>query len=282
MGLLNFQKFYLTVCFLEMSLVWFSVFLHLCHWIPTCCSDLCDAQSLILAPFYPQHRSLIFGMYGGLAVLVTMGWTFMALVLSHCIILYSVALVKKKWMCFAAGLSTLASIKLEPYNSWQVNFTNAVGSFAMNCGCWRLCVQFPFQIPFGRVVKTDTDVTLTLAGGVGDWLFWSARCPVLWRLWLQHHALYELCFRELWEEGWQLHILWSAKVQLLPPILLFWSNHDFWPLPCPGEVSILTPEDNFSVRFGKLFVNQTMLNGTSEVWSTDWWFCTGKQHSAYS
>ncbi|RVE61610.1 hypothetical protein OJAV_G00172340 [Oryzias javanicus] len=67
----------------------------------------------------PKHRSLIFAMYGGLAVLVTMGWTFMALVLSHCIILYSVALVKKKWMCFAAGLSTLASIKLEPYNSWQ-------------------------------------------------------------------------------------------------------------------------------------------------------------------
>lgn len=50
-----------------------------------------------------------------------MGWTFMALVLSHCIILYSVALVKRKLMCFAAGLITLASIKLEPYNSWQVS-----------------------------------------------------------------------------------------------------------------------------------------------------------------
>lgn len=69
---------------------------------------------------YPQHRSFIFGLYGGLAVLVTMGWTFMALVLSHCIILYSVATVKSKLMCFAAGLATLASIKLEPYNSWQV------------------------------------------------------------------------------------------------------------------------------------------------------------------
>lgn len=44
----------------------------------------------------------------------------MALVLSHCIILYSVATVKSKLMCFAAGLATLASIKLEPYNSWQV------------------------------------------------------------------------------------------------------------------------------------------------------------------
>lgn len=66
----------------------------------------------------------MFGLYGGLAVLVTMGWTFMALVLSHCFILYSVALVKKKWMCFVAGLTTLASLKLEPYNSWQVCIRN--------------------------------------------------------------------------------------------------------------------------------------------------------------
>lgn len=94
-------------------------------------ADVCDIKTqhkdtvigfgLTLAPFYPQHRSLIFGVYGVLSVLVTMGWSFMALVLSHCIILYSVALIKKKWMCFAAGLATLASIKLEPYNSWQVS-----------------------------------------------------------------------------------------------------------------------------------------------------------------
>uniref|UniRef100_A0A8C5HJ68 Protein-cysteine N-palmitoyltransferase HHAT-like protein n=1 Tax=Gouania willdenowi TaxID=441366 RepID=A0A8C5HJ68_GOUWI len=75
----------------------------------------------------PKHRSFIFGVYGSLAVLVTMGWTFMAMVLSHCFILYSVALVKKKWLCFAAGLSTLASLKLEPYNSWQE--TLVTGSF---------------------------------------------------------------------------------------------------------------------------------------------------------
>ncbi|XP_028327773.1 hedgehog acyltransferase like, a isoform X1 [Gouania willdenowi] len=74
-----------------------------------------------------KHRSFIFGVYGSLAVLVTMGWTFMAMVLSHCFILYSVALVKKKWLCFAAGLSTLASLKLEPYNSWQE--TLVTGSF---------------------------------------------------------------------------------------------------------------------------------------------------------
>ncbi|XP_056914000.1 hedgehog acyltransferase like, a isoform X1 [Takifugu flavidus] len=74
-----------------------------------------------------EHRSFIFGLYGGLAVLVTMGWTFMALVLSHCIILYSVATVKSKLMCFAAGLATLASIKMEPYNSWQESMVT--GSF---------------------------------------------------------------------------------------------------------------------------------------------------------
>uniref|UniRef100_A0A3Q4BF04 Uncharacterized protein n=1 Tax=Mola mola TaxID=94237 RepID=A0A3Q4BF04_MOLML len=77
----------------------------------------------------PKHRSFIFGVYGGLAVLVTMGWTFTALVLSHCFILYSVALVKHKWMCFAAGLATLASIKLEPYNSWQESLVT--GSFTL-------------------------------------------------------------------------------------------------------------------------------------------------------
>lgn len=83
--------------------------------------EACRHTTVTLAPLNPQHRSLIFGLYGGLAVLITMGWTFMALVLSHCIILYSVAMLKNKWMCFASGLATLASIKLEPYNSWQVS-----------------------------------------------------------------------------------------------------------------------------------------------------------------
>lgn len=82
--------------------------------------DLVVASTVTPAPLHPQRRSLVFGLYGGLAVLVTMGWTFMALVLSHCFILYSVGMLKSKWMCFASGLVTLASIKLEPYNSWQV------------------------------------------------------------------------------------------------------------------------------------------------------------------
>lgn len=78
------------------------------------------ASTVTPVPLHPQRRSLVFGLYGGLAVLVTMGWTFMALVLSHCFILYSVGMLKSKWMCMASGLVTLASIKLEPYNSWQV------------------------------------------------------------------------------------------------------------------------------------------------------------------
>ena len=55
-----------------------------------------------------------------------MGWTFMGLILSHCLMLYSVALVKKRWLCFVAGLATLASIKLEPYNSWQVRLMHSL------------------------------------------------------------------------------------------------------------------------------------------------------------
>ncbi|KAK0146925.1 Protein-cysteine N-palmitoyltransferase HHAT-like protein [Merluccius polli] len=81
----------------------------------------------IFSLLVPKHRALIFGLYGTLAVLVTMGWTFMGLILSHCLMLYSVALVKRKWLCFLAGLAMLASIKLEPYNSWQE--TLVTGSF---------------------------------------------------------------------------------------------------------------------------------------------------------
>lgn len=121
-----------------------------------------------------KHRSLIFGLYGAMAVLVTMGWTFLALVLSHCFVLYSVALVKRKWMCFLAGLTTLASIKLEPFNSWQealvtgsfnlqdILFYGGIGfsimrcmSFALeNCekndGNYTFCdlLKYNFYLPF--------------------------------------------------------------------------------------------------------------------------------------
>lgn len=74
-----------------------------------------------------KRRSLIYGVYGAVAVLVTMGWTYMMLVLSHCIILYSVSLVKRKWICLVAGLASLASIKMEPFNNWQESLVT--GSF---------------------------------------------------------------------------------------------------------------------------------------------------------
>lgn len=80
----------------------------------------------------PQNRSLIYMVYGSLAVLITMGWTYISLVLSHCIILYSVALVKRKWLCFVAGLTSLATFKMEPFNTWQVRKSIViVSSFIM-------------------------------------------------------------------------------------------------------------------------------------------------------
>ncbi|TNN53631.1 Protein-cysteine N-palmitoyltransferase HHAT-like protein [Liparis tanakae] len=99
-----------------------------------------------------MHRSMIFGLYGGLAVLTTMGWTFMALVLSHCVVLYSVAMVKKKWLCFVAGLTTLASIKLEPYNSWQ-NCERKDGSYTF-CDLLRYNFYLPFFF-FGPIMTFD-------------------------------------------------------------------------------------------------------------------------------
>ncbi|TRY53842.1 hypothetical protein DNTS_002798, partial [Danionella cerebrum] len=75
----------------------------------------------------PKNRSLIYMLYGALAVLITMGWTYVSLVLSHCIILYSVALIKRKWLCFVAGLTSLATFKMEPFSTWQEGFVT--GSF---------------------------------------------------------------------------------------------------------------------------------------------------------
>ncbi|GCB82222.1 hypothetical protein scyTo_0022880, partial [Scyliorhinus torazame] len=68
----------------------------------------------------PQHRSLYFMTYGILAVLATMGTSYLVLILAHCILLYSVALAKQKWLCFVAGLCNLATFKIEPVSSWQV------------------------------------------------------------------------------------------------------------------------------------------------------------------
>lgn len=60
-------------------------------------------------------------VYGLLAVWTSMGWTYVTLILSHCILLYSISLVKIRWLCFVTGLCTLATFKCEPFVSWQVN-----------------------------------------------------------------------------------------------------------------------------------------------------------------
>ncbi|XP_018597212.2 protein-cysteine N-palmitoyltransferase HHAT-like protein [Scleropages formosus] len=70
----------------------------------------------------PKHRSLIYMIYGLSAVFVSMGWTYITLVLSHCVVLYTVSLVKRKWLCFVAGLTSLATFKMEPMVSWQSGF----------------------------------------------------------------------------------------------------------------------------------------------------------------
>ncbi|XP_008332448.1 hedgehog acyltransferase like, a [Cynoglossus semilaevis] len=103
--------------------MWFSSFRN--HILFTFAGHVIFAK--IFSVIAPKHRSLIFGLYGGLVVLVTMGWSFVALVLSHCVIIYSFGLIKRKSLCFGAGLATLASIKLEPYNSWQESLVT--GSF---------------------------------------------------------------------------------------------------------------------------------------------------------
>lgn len=76
--------------------------------------------SLSASPL-PQYRSLVFMVYGMLAVFTSMGWAYLTLILSHCVLLYSISLVKLRWLCFTAGLTTLATFKMEPFISWQVS-----------------------------------------------------------------------------------------------------------------------------------------------------------------
>uniref|UniRef100_A0A8C3SEB2 Hedgehog acyltransferase like n=1 Tax=Chelydra serpentina TaxID=8475 RepID=A0A8C3SEB2_CHESE len=70
----------------------------------------------------PRHRSVVYMLYGMLAVLGTMGRAYLMIVLSHCVVLYSVALAKQRWLCFAAGLCSLASFRLDPFSTWQNGF----------------------------------------------------------------------------------------------------------------------------------------------------------------
>uniref|UniRef100_A0A8C5X648 Hedgehog acyltransferase like n=1 Tax=Malurus cyaneus samueli TaxID=2593467 RepID=A0A8C5X648_9PASS len=69
-----------------------------------------------------MHRAVMYMIYGVLAVLGSMGLVYLMIILSHCLLLYSVALAKQKWLCYLAGLCCLASFKVEPFGSWQSGF----------------------------------------------------------------------------------------------------------------------------------------------------------------
>ncbi|XP_048826944.1 hedgehog acyltransferase like, b [Brienomyrus brachyistius] len=77
----------------------------------------------------PKHRSIMYTVYGMMAIFTSMGWTYVTLVLSHCVLLYSISLVKIKWLCFVAGLTSLATFKIEPFVTWQEGFVT--GSFQL-------------------------------------------------------------------------------------------------------------------------------------------------------
>ncbi|XP_039222710.1 protein-cysteine N-palmitoyltransferase HHAT-like protein [Crotalus tigris] len=71
-----------------------------------------------------QHRSVVYMIYGLLIVLGIMGSSYLMVILSHCLVLYTVGLAKQKWLCFLAGLCSLASFKIEPFSSWQNGFVS--------------------------------------------------------------------------------------------------------------------------------------------------------------
>uniref|UniRef100_A0A4W4GRX7 Hedgehog acyltransferase like, a n=1 Tax=Electrophorus electricus TaxID=8005 RepID=A0A4W4GRX7_ELEEL len=83
----------------------------------------------MLAPQVGDRGSLVHTVYCVLAVLSSMGWTYVMLILSHCMLLYSISLVKLRWLCFTAGLTMLATFKMEPFISWQAGFVS--GSFEL-------------------------------------------------------------------------------------------------------------------------------------------------------
>lgn len=108
--------------------------------------------------------------YGLLAVWTSMGWTYVTLILSHCILLYSISLVKMRWLCFATGLCTLATFKCEPFVSWQVS--RPLGLLGKPLlWCWSLIMIGLMQAGF---VEGDFELRRVLFyGGCG---FTIVRC----------------------------------------------------------------------------------------------------------
>ncbi|XP_026872010.2 hedgehog acyltransferase like, b [Electrophorus electricus] len=106
-------------------MMWFSTFRE--HIVFALSGHILFAK--ICSMLAPQYRSLVHTVYCVLAVLSSMGWTYVMLILSHCMLLYSISLVKLRWLCFTAGLTMLATFKMEPFISWQAGFVS--GSFEL-------------------------------------------------------------------------------------------------------------------------------------------------------
>ncbi|KAG8443481.1 hypothetical protein GDO86_012032, partial [Hymenochirus boettgeri] len=98
-----------------------------------------------------MYRSYVHMLYGILAVLAIMGTNYLMVILSHCLLLYTISLVKSKWLCMIAGLCSLASFKMEPFNSWQSGFVTETFSlqdvlFYGGCGFSILrCMSFALE-----------------------------------------------------------------------------------------------------------------------------------------
>lgn len=111
-----------------------------------------------------------------------MGWTYVTLILSHCILLYSISLVKIRWLCFATGLCTLATFKCEPFVSWQVNWWLEKNKVLVEIYLVWICF-------YCQKVKNKTVEEIWFVEISCDWLvslsfivFVSASCrQVLWR-----------------------------------------------------------------------------------------------------
>ncbi|XP_010900672.1 hedgehog acyltransferase like, b [Esox lucius] len=98
--------------------MWFSTFRE--HIIFALSGHVIFAK--ICSMLAPEYKALMYMFYGMMAVLVSMGWTYITLILSHCVLLYTISLVKLRWLCFLAGLTTLSTFKMEPFVSWQASF----------------------------------------------------------------------------------------------------------------------------------------------------------------
>lgn len=113
-------------------------------------------------------------LYGVSAVLGSMGLVYLMIILSHCLVLYSVALAKQKWLCYVAGLCCLASFKVEPFSSWQVGAVSGhLSASLLACLCLSPQVYlqegllgYPQTLGTSGYVRAPTGIVVLLSVGI--------------------------------------------------------------------------------------------------------------------